>query len=113
MSHDVVRELADQALAVVARDPRLLFEPAADLGAHLGADARLLEVAGEQLTPEFVDQAEMDPVLDLRERVGSVLGRRRGQAGETLVQLHRIPYLPLPNRRRRPFEPLTGASSAR
>ena len=80
VAHDVVGELAHEALAVLTRDPRLLFQSLADHARDVCLRSRPLEVAREQLAPEIVDQLEVDAVLQLGERVPGGLGdlARRG-----------------------------------
>src|SRR5689334_18641996 len=89
MTEDVVGELANDALAVVPRDSRLLFEAPADLACEARIDSVLLKFAREDLATQVLDEAQMDPVLDLGKRIGvglRFLGRRR--LGEALVELH-------------------------
>ena len=69
VAEDVVGDLGRETLPVVAREPRLLRELVADLGLDaLANSAAVLDV--EEPRPELADEREMDPVLQLGERVG-------------------------------------------
>ena len=89
---------AAEPCAVLAREPRLLEELVADLG--LDALANRVAVGHvEEPRPELADEREVDPVLELRERVAprcrtrSRPDCRRRRARDALVELHRqLPF---------------------
>ena len=85
---DVVRDLGSKALAVVVGNALLLGEMAPDVSGNPVPQAVGVHVGVEQLGPELTDDGEMDPVLELGERVAT--GRRDDGTGsrESLVELH-------------------------
>ena len=66
---DVVGDLERDPLPVVARDPRLLGELVADVRHHPVAERLGIHVDVVELRPEVADDREVDPALDLCERV--------------------------------------------
>ena len=95
VAEDVVGDVLDQARSRSSREmPGLVAELVADVAERRARAAS----SGSMLTlkscgPEVADHGEVNPVLQLRERISG--SRRRGDGacgGETLVQFHR--YLP-------------------
>src|SRR5262249_35549418 len=76
--------------ACCAREALLLLERLLEIAFDAGPNLCRAGADGEELRPELVDQGEMDPVLQLRERVPAVGARQRAGRGlDALVQLHR------------------------
>ena len=75
VAEDVVGQLFDQSLAVLARDAGLAFQAAVDLLHDLRPKPGAVDLGGEDLTSQIVDHPEMYSVLHLGERVRP--GKRR------------------------------------
>ena len=69
VAEDVVGDLERDPLAVVARDSRLLCELVADVCEHTLTERVRIHVDVVELRPEVADDREVDPALDLCERV--------------------------------------------
>jgi hypothetical protein len=71
VTEDVVRDISGDPLAVIPRDPGLAREVPADVGEHPLAERDRVHVHVEQLRAQLADHGQVDPVLDLRERIRS------------------------------------------
>ncbi len=115
VAEDVVGDLRDEPVAVVARDADLVGELRPDVRLDPLAQGDGVHARVEELRAQVSDDGEVDPVLQLRERVApAARGRARGTCGgESLVEFH---YRLLASSRRVdfgvPFVPLAGAASA-
>jgi hypothetical protein len=77
VSQDVVGDVGGQHRPVLASDLRLLRQPRRDLGGDLRLERAAIDLGIEDLAAEILDDAEMDPVLDVGERVESQAGNGR------------------------------------
>ena len=76
---------------------RLALEQGADLADHPLARGERVRVGVEQLRAQLADQLEVEPVLDLGERVAERLRRGAVAAAQAFLEVHQ-PFL-LPSRR--------------
>jgi hypothetical protein len=89
VADDVVRDLRKEPLAVFAREALLELEPFLEVALDACADRAGLGAEREQLRPELVDQRQVEPVLQLGERIAAVGAGQRAGGLDALVQLHR------------------------
>ena len=86
VAEDVVEDLGRQAFAILTRDARLVVQEPAHVRGYAVAELVRIDGDVEELRAELGDDAHVDAVLELCERL--LLSDRAALAGDSLVEFH-------------------------